>query len=301
MDDNEIKLLALGIVAGLILGVVAGNFLLPKKKVAEEDFLPSSVVSEKTINFLNSRYLQPQGLEGRVNSLSEYGNLYEIQVDILKDGQLMDTQPVWVTKDGEIIIFDLLNMSQEEKLLQEHTQQNEPRRVNVTADDDPFLGPEDAPVVIIEFSDFQCPFCKRFRDQTLDRILEEYGDKVKFVYRDFPLEQIHPLALNASLAANCAGEQGKYFEFHDLLFENVQDWSTNGDFSKYAEELGLDMEQFNSCLASGKYVEEVKKDLQDGINAGVTGTPAFFINGIPVSGAQPFEVFKSIIDSELNQ
>ncbi len=155
--------------------------------------------------------------------------------------------------------------------------------------------------MIIEFSDYQCPFCRKFREETLDKILETYEGKVRFVYRDFPLENIHPYAFKAAEAANCAGEQGKYFEYHDLLYEKQSDWSARGEeaFVEYAQQLSLDVESFETCLASGKYEEEVRKDLQDGINAGVTGTPAFFINGIPLSGAQPFEVFKVIIDSEL--
>ncbi|NPA30937.1 MAG: DsbA family protein [Chloroflexi bacterium] len=175
-----------------------------------------------------------------------------------------------------------------------------PQRVEVSADDDPSWGPEDAPITIIEFSDFQCPFCARFRKQTYDRLKEEYGDKIRFVYRDFPLVQIHPEAVPAALAANCAGEQGKYWEYHDLLF--LGDRPLNRDtYIAYAEQLGLDVDEFSRCLDEERYLDEIQKDFDDGVAAGVRGTPTFFVNGIPLVGAQPFENFKAIIDQELER
>jgi protein-disulfide isomerase len=171
-------------------------------------------------------------------------------------------------------------------------------------DDDPFLGDENAPVVMIEFSDFQCPFCKRFRDQTFDQIKSQYIDtgKVKFVYRDFPLNSIHPYAQKSAEAAECADDQGKFWEYHDKLFENQQVWSSVGisEFKKYAQELGLDEDIFNSCLDSGKYTNEVNNDLSDAAAAGGRGTPFFIIGNTPLSGAQPFSVFQAAIEAELN-
>ncbi|NPA26286.1 MAG: DsbA family protein [Chloroflexi bacterium] len=173
----------------------------------------------------------------------------------------------------------------------------EPKRYNVSPDDDPALGPEDAPVTIIEFSDYQCPYCRRFREQTLDKILETYGDKVRFVYRDFPLESIHPYAVSAAIAAECADEQGKFWPFHDKLFEGGK----FGDdvYLQYAEELGLDVDEFARCIKEQRYLDEVMKDLQDGLEVGVRGTPTFFINGIPLVGAVPFSAFQQIIEQEL--
>lgn len=167
-----------------------------------------------------------------------------------------------------------------------------------TAEDDPYWGPEDAPVVIEEFSDFQCPFCRRFAIQTLPKIKETYGDKVRFIYRDFPISSIHPQAQKAAEAGQCAYEQGKFWEFHDMVFEN-QDAIAVPDLKGYAEQLGLDMNQFNECLDSGKYTREVALDRQDGNRAGVTGTPGFLINGLLVIGAQPFEQFQAVIEQAL--
>ncbi len=173
-----------------------------------------------------------------------------------------------------------------------------PQRVEVSVDDDPAWGPEDAAVTIIEFSDFQCPYCARFRRQTYDRLKETYGDKIRFVYRDFPLVQIHPQAVPAALAAQCALEQGKYWEYHDLLF--LGDKPLNRDtFVAYADQLGLDVDEFSRCLDEERYLSEIQKDFDDGVAAGVRGTPTFFINGIPLVGAQPFENFQAIIEQEL--
>lgn len=173
--------------------------------------------------------------------------------------------------------------------------------VNMDAlvDDDDVLGDEDAEVTIVEFSDFECPFCGRFHTQTWPEIKKNYIDtgKVKFVYRDFPLG-FHQQAQKAAEAAECAGEQGKFWEMHELLFNpGVQGGVAS--FKQYASQISLDTSKFNDCLDSGKMVAEIRKDLADGSAAGVQGTPAFFINGVEVSGAQPFSVFQQIIDGQL--
>ncbi len=176
----------------------------------------------------------------------------------------------------------------------------------VSEDDDAFLGDKDAPIVMIEFSDFECPFCRSFWRDTLPLIKSEYIDtgKVKFIYRDFPLS-FHPGAMPAAQAAECAEEQGKFWEMHDKIFSE-QDKQGNGtiqftseDLKKWAQGVGLNASKFNSCLDSQKYAEEVNKDFQEGQAAGVSGTPGFFINGQSVVGAQPFSVFKSLIDEKL--
>ena len=168
--------------------------------------------------------------------------------------------------------------------------------IEVSADDDPVKGDKDAEVTIIEFSDFQCPFCGRFFDQTFSQIKTNYIDtgKIKFVYRDFPLDSIHPQARPAALAAECADDQGKFWEYHDLLFQKQDEWTATGTpfFKQYAKDLGLDTNKFNSCLDSKKHEDEIQKDLNDGVSVGVQGTPAFFINGILLSGAQPYSAFK---------
>ena len=283
------------ILAGIAAGFVMGYFVAPHEGGGKE--VDAQQLGEKALAYIDENFLKPRGLSGRVVNTSPYGEyLYRFDIEVSRGGEVLDVTPVYVTKDGEILVIQLVNMSQP-------VHKPEPRRVQVSQDDDPAIGPEDAPVVIIEFSDYQCPFCRKFATETLDKILEAYKGKVRFVYRDFPLENIHPYALKAAEAADCAGEQGKYFEYHDILFQKQSDWSQRGEeaFVEYARQVGLNVESFKTCLASGKYEQEVRKDLQDGLEAGVTGTPAFFINGIPVRGAQPFEVFKTIIDSELEQ
>ena len=167
-------------------------------------------------------------------------------------------------------------------------------------DDDPSVGEKNAKLTIVEFSDFQCPFCGRFRSQTFDQIKKEYIDtgKVKFVFRDFPLNSIHPYAQKASEASECADEQGKFWEYHDKLFEN-QGALTVDNLKKYASDLSLDTKKFNDCLDSGKMTAEVNKDTQDAQASGGSGTPYFLVGNKPVSGAQPFANFKAAIDAQL--
>lgn len=172
-------------------------------------------------------------------------------------------------------------------------------------DSDPFLGNPEAPVTIVEFSDFQCPFCGRFFKTTEPQIIEKYvkTGKVKFVYRDFAF--LGEESQWAAEAAECANAQGKFWEYHDYLF-NHQRGENEGAFSKanlkrFAGTAGLDMGAFNACFDSGKYTEEVRKDSSDGRALGVSGTPTNFINGIAVVGALPFEEFAKIIEEELNK
>lgn len=200
------------------------------------------------------------------------------------------------------------------KMLQKQLPSKQPTlSVKISIDDDPIIGNADAPITIIEFSDFQCPFCARFHTQTLPLILEEYikEGKVKLVFRDFPIQSIHPNALPASIAAECANEQSKFKEMHDVLFENQNEWNKQDTvdaltlFSQYAAEMKLDQEIFDACLTSGKYIEEIRNDLDDGRNYGVSGTPGFFVGNdhigyVELKGAQPFESFKKIIDAQLD-
>ena len=167
-------------------------------------------------------------------------------------------------------------------------------------DDDPFLGNPDAPVVMVEFSDFECPFCGRFWQQTLPQIREQYikTGKVRFVYRDFPISSIHSNAQKASEAGECADEQGKFWEYHDLIFSR-QDQMSAANYKRWAAELKLDTARFNACLDGGKYADEVAKDFSDGQAAGVSGTPTFVINGQRIVGALPFEQFKTVLDAAL--
>ena len=151
--------------------------------------------------------------------------------------------------------------------------------------------------MIVEFSDFQCPFCRKVQS-TLKNLLEKYQGQVSLAYRDFPLRGRHSQAELAAEASRCAAEQGKFWEYHDLLFANGDKLSRAGA-AEMAQSLNLDEKQFDACLASDKYTKQIEQDLQDGIRAGVEGTPGIFINGILLSGAQPEAAFEKIIRAQL--
>jgi protein-disulfide isomerase len=168
------------------------------------------------------------------------------------------------------------------------------------------LGDADAPVTIVEFSDFQCPYCRRHVLQTLPRIVETYVDtgQVRYVFKDFPLES-HPNAPKAAEAARCAGAQGSFWAMHDRLFEDLKEWSPleGGSMIEtlvgYASDLGLDEAAFGQCMESGQYGPQVRQNQWEGQQAGVVGTPSFLINDQLLSGAHPFEEFRRIIEAEL--
>ncbi len=176
-------------------------------------------------------------------------------------------------------------------------------RKDVSEDDDPVIGDKNAPITVIEFSDFECPFCKKFFDESLSKIEENYIKKgyVRLVYRDFPLTNIHPNAQKAAEAAQCANDQNKWKTMHDIIFKNQAGGLSVENFKKWAKELKLDTKKFDECLDSGKYKDEVSKDLNDGISYGVQGTPSFFINGELLVGAQPYQVFQSKFDAILKE
>jgi protein-disulfide isomerase len=171
-------------------------------------------------------------------------------------------------------------------------------RVEVAAEG-PALGPADAPVTIVEFSDFQCPFCAR-AGPIVKQLNARYPEQVRIVYRHFPLDSIHPRARPAAEAAACADEQGAFWPYHDLIFANMRALSDE-DLARYAEEVGIDSEKFAQCVAEGRHRDQVERDLQEGRRVGVSGTPAFFVNGRMLGGAQPLEEFVRLIEDELQQ
>ncbi|MFQ5521834.1 MAG: DsbA family protein, partial [Candidatus Methylomirabilia bacterium] len=173
----------------------------------------------------------------------------------------------------------------------------------------PSLGRPDAPVTMVEFSDYQCPFCKRHVSTVYPAIKKDYIDtgKLKYVFRDFPIASLHPQAQKAHEAAHCAGEQNRYWAMHDALFENSKDFSLPA-LKRYAQGIGLDGERFNACVQSGKYAREIEKEIAAGTKVGVRGTPSFIIGptgsgatitGTIVRGAQPLARFKQVIESAL--
>ncbi len=162
-------------------------------------------------------------------------------------------------------------------------------------------GSQNAPVIIIEYSDFECPFCGKFFRETLPLIESNYINtgKVKFIYKHFPLRNIHFNAQIAAEASECANEQHKFWQYHDLLFQNTPNFKEN-NLIQYASQINLDVDQFSKCLSSGKYKSVIEEELKEGIKNGITGTPGFLINNKLVTGAQSFSVFEQIIESSLN-
>lgn len=207
------------------------------------------------------------------------------------------------TVDANVIKEQPTQVAQPRQAAPSRAAQEEPSAPSVDMDslisDDAIKGDANAPVTIIEWSDFECPFCTRFYTETLGQVEKEYisTGKVRFIYKDFPLN-FHANAQKAAEAAECAGEQEKYWEMHDKLFEEGVNGGV-GSFKQFASDIGLDTAKFNDCLDSGEMTSEVQEDFSEGSALGISGTPGFIINGKLVSGAQPFEVFKQIIDGEL--
>ncbi len=179
----------------------------------------------------------------------------------------------------------------------------------ISYDDDPMMGNPDAQFTIVEFSDFQCPFCAKFHSETLPLLMQNYinNGKVNLVFRDFPIESTHPSAVPAAHASECADDQGKFWEMHDMIFENQVIWKNMDPlqsldlFKKYSIEIGIDADMYDSCMSSARHIDEIKEDLEDGRKYGVTGTPGFFVGNEKVGftkiiGAQPFSSFQRVID-----
>lgn len=174
-----------------------------------------------------------------------------------------------------------------------------PRHEVAVESTDPSTGSASAPVTIVEFSDFQCPFCRQ-ASPTLKRLQETYGDRLRIVWKDFPLTQIHPEAFRAAEAAHCAGEQGQFWPYHDRLFAN-QSALQPASLKSYAAELKLDTARFNSCFDSSKYAERVRDGIALGTSLGVNSTPTIYVNGRAFAGAYPYETFVGVIDEELQR
>ena len=176
----------------------------------------------------------------------------------------------------------------------------------IGVDDDPQLGSAEARVTIIEFGDYQCPFCRQFWRETFPRLKKEYIDtgRVRFVYRDYP-QSVHPEAMITAIAAECAGDQGKYFEYHDKVFQEQDRRGRDvvryraAELKRWAADLKLDTAAFNACLDAERHKDEVAKDFSDLQGLGFEGTPIFFVNGRALVGAHPFDTFKKVIDEFL--
>ena len=177
------------------------------------------------------------------------------------------------------------------------TQEPEYIRYEVFSEDAHALGPEDAPITIVEFSDFQCPYCRRWHEEVYEPLLSSYPGQIRMVYRHLPLTSIHPDAFSAAEASMCAGEQNAFWQYHEKLFSS----ETLGSevYTQYAQELKLDVTAFEACMTEHKYQQVIQEDSDFAINLGIRSTPTFFINGLVIVGAQPLDVFKQEIDKEL--
>jgi protein-disulfide isomerase len=178
------------------------------------------------------------------------------------------------------------------------TPQSQFTRYNIPTEGYPSLGPADAKITIVEFSDFQCPYCRRFQQETYQALLDAYPRQIRFVYRNLPLPPtMHPDAMSAAVASLCANDQNAYWAYHDKLFSS----ETLGEktYIQYATDLGLNVEEFTACLSSGKHDEFIKQDTDFSTKLGVQSTPTFFVNGLAIVGAQPLSSFQQLIDKEL--
>jgi protein-disulfide isomerase len=246
-----------------------------------------SVVEGKVLGFLSSRVTD----EVTVNSIEKKDSYYEVIVNFQGD-QI----PIYAGLNGDFIFTELIPTDPtlaNPGLTQDSSQA---QAINVEIGSSPVEGDPNAPITIIEFSDYQCPFCQSFYTNSLPQIQENYIDTgiAKLVFKDFPLD-IHPQAQRAAEAARCFAEQGDYFKYHDKIFES-QHLLADEIYVIWAIELGANPNLFNDCLDSGKYTADVQADLAYGSSLGVTGTPAFFVNGKLISGAQPYSVFEQIIE-----
>jgi len=170
-------------------------------------------------------------------------------------------------------------------------------RYDIPTEGYPSLGPDDAPITIVEFSDFQCPFCRRFHEETYQALLDAYPGQIRFVYRNLPLTSIHPDAMPSAIASLCANDQNAYWDYHGKLFSS--ETLTRETFIQYATDLSLNVDEFTACLDSGKHDEFIQQDMNFALDLGVQSTPTFFINGLAVVGVQPLSSFTQIIDMEL--
>lgn len=230
-------------------------------------------------------------------------NNFSLPISIIIATLIVAGAIVVSNRNSKISQENIVNKKTTQPSPNNNSQPTPPKREGVVqfeiTKNDHILGDFNAPITLVEFSDFECPFCERHYP-TLKKILNDYKGKVRLVYKHFPLS-FHPNAQKAAEASECADEQGKFWEYHDKLFENQPNGYSLEKFKQWAKDLGLNTSKFNECLDSGKYAQKVQADYQEGIQKGVQGTPATFVNGQLVSGALPYEVFKQIIDQELNQ
>jgi protein-disulfide isomerase/organic radical activating enzyme len=262
-------------------------------------------MKKETLQSMADQYLLEQAAKKDNLSVSDYLKKEYTGKDAVSEAQAQkfyDEHKQAGTPPFAQIKTELMTDMNRDELLQRLRKETpikillQPKRIAVDSAGHPSLGPADAPVTIVEFTDFQCPFCKRGED-SVQQIHTKYGDKVRLVHMDFPLS-FHSHAMDAAQAARCANEQGKFWPYREALFAD-QSKLAPADLKAAAKRLGLNTMQFDSCFDAGKYKKEIQADLDQGGKLGVDGTPAFFIDGRSLVGAQPLPAFSEIIDDEL--
>jgi protein-disulfide isomerase len=277
------------------------NQLYALKKQAVDALIAERLLSQEAAKRgLTSQQLLQQEVVSKINAVrdKEIEQFYQTNTARMGNQPLEDLkariaqhlQDVQRRQHQQTFVGELRKAAAVRMLMQ-------PPIAEVAIEGAPIRGHENAPVTLVEFSDFQCPYCARAQP-TLLKVMEAYPDQVKLVYKDFPLPQLHPQAPKVAEAARCAGEQDSYWAYHDALFEDAKDL-TPDNLKRYAADLKLDTAAFDACLDSGKYAAAVQKDMAQGAQLGVNSTPSFFINGRFLSGAQPFSAFQALIDEVL--
>jgi len=266
-------------------------------------FSQNDAAVDNAIGFINDNMLMGMATAEVQDVTEEYG-LYKVDLLISSTTEdLSQEYTSYITKDGKILFPTVVDLTEyatidttEQPTETAQEVQVNTEVMNVDYSNEPVLGNENAPITIIVYSDFQCPYCQRGY-YTMEQVIDEYGENLKAIFKNFPLS-FHEYAEKAAEAGECANDQGMFWELHNLMYKNNQALTVE-DLEGYAADLGLDTETFNTCLESGEKEAEVAKDMEDGVSAGITGTPTFFINGQMLVGAQPYESFAAIIDGIL--
>ena len=272
-----------------VLAIVALGFAYLYFGAGTGGVISADEVANQALAYINTNILQGSSVASLVGDAVEENDLYKFAVS-LNGNEFFS----YATKDGKLFFPEGIELT-EAIIIEPETQ--EPV-VNLEINEgDHIRGNENASVTIIEYSDYQCSFCLRFHD-TMREVMDNFSDDVKWVYRHFPLDSIHPYARGAAEAAECANDQDKFWEYTDALYDN-QASIKPAYLTELAEELALDMDTFNECVDSGKYEDKVESDYQSGIASGVRGTPGGFINGQTIGGAVPFATLEQMINDAL--
>ena len=281
------------------------NYRREKQDALEKAF--NALMEEKVLDAeaakrkISKEALVQQEVEGNIKAptTEEIGKFYEenkARIPVSREQAIPQIGPYLMDQRRDAAFAALITRLKKDYGV---TSYLEPLRTEIPTAGFPTLGPASAPITIVEFSDFECPYCGGLFP-TLKEIEKKYADKIRVVYRQYPLTSLHPHAQKAAEASLCADEQKRFWDFHDSLFGNQQDLTVDS-LKRRAVELKLDAPAFNTCLDSGKHAETIKKDIVEGSRAGVSGTPAIFINGRLLSGNQPYTSIAQVIEDELQR